>query len=74
MKAKLTVTIDEHLVPVAKRYAHRRGVSLSALIEEALRDATAGEDARPFSQRWRGTMSLADLNDERYEALDAKYQ
>ncbi len=37
MKTKLTRTIDEDLVPKAKRYARVRGVSLSSVVEGALR-------------------------------------
>ena len=38
-KTKLTVTIDSEVLPRAKEYARAQGVSLSALIEEALREA-----------------------------------
>jgi post-segregation antitoxin (ccd killing protein) len=38
MKQKLTITVDGELVPMAKRYARSRGVSLSSLIETELRD------------------------------------
>jgi Arc/MetJ family transcription regulator len=74
MKTKLTITVDEELLPRAKRYARRRGVSLSSLIESALRDLT-GENARgSFSERWRGTMALAERGDERYRALSEKHR
>lgn len=72
MKTKLTVTIDEDLVPQAKRHAHARGLSLSQLIENALREMGAGE-AVPFSQRWRGKFRLAGREDERYRALGRKH-
>ena len=72
MKIKLTVTIDQHLVPKAKRYARSRGVSLSQLIEDALREMGAG-DATPFSQRWRGTFGPAARADERFRALAKKH-
>ncbi len=72
MKTKLTVTIDEHLVPRAKRYARSRGLSLSQLIENALREMGAGE-ATPFSQRWRGKFRPAARDDERYRALAEKH-
>ena len=49
MKTKLTVTIDAELVPRVKQYARMHGVSLSQLIETALRETCA--EARPtFSQ------------------------
>lgn len=72
MKAKLTVTIEEDLVPRAKRFAKERGVSLSALIEGALREMT-GPDEGAFSERWRGRMKLADRDDDRFRALIEKY-
>jgi len=72
VKAKLTVTIDKQLVPTAKRYARSRGLSLSQLIENALREMGAGE-AAGFSQRWRGKFRLAARHNARYRALAKKY-
>ena len=72
MKTKLTVTIDEHLVPKAKRYARSRGLSLSQLIENALREMGAGE-AMPFSHRWRGKFRPTRRRDTRYRVLAKKY-
>src|SRR5712692_7286864 len=53
MKTKLTLTIDQELLPQAKQFARSRGVSLSRLVEEALRDLSA-RGTHSFSQRWRG--------------------
>ena len=72
MKTKLTVTVDEALVPKAKRYARQRGMSLSQLIETSLRSATEGEETT-FSQRWRGKFESANRSDERYKALARRY-
>jgi hypothetical protein len=72
MKAKLTVTVDERVVPEAKRYAQRQGTSLSRLIEQALRDASAGETPT-FSTRWRGRFKPARRTDKRYRLLAKKY-
>ena len=73
MKQKLTITVDSELLPVAKRYARSRGVSLSALIEKSLREV-AGEDAPTFSARWRGRFREADIEgDPRYDALARKF-
>ena len=72
MKTKLTVTVDRDLIPKAKGYARRRGVSLSQLIENALRAATAEPDAA-FSRRWRGKFRPAPRDDARWRALAAKY-
>ncbi len=72
MKTKLTVTIDERLVPKAKQFARSRGLSLSQLIENALREMGADE-AGSFSRRWRGKFLLARHDDARYRALAKKY-
>jgi hypothetical protein len=45
MKTKLTITIDAEVLPRAKRFARSRGVPLSSLIEEALREMAADEGA-----------------------------
>ena len=73
MKQKLTITVDAELLPVAKRYARSRGVSLSSLVEQALREM-AGEDTQSFSSRWRGKFRVAEREgDPRYDALAKKY-
>ena len=71
MKKKLTITVDEELLPRAKRYARARGVSLSSIIEESLRDLAGSEVS--FVERWRGRFEPADRDDERYRALAEKY-
>ena len=48
------------------------GVSLSALIEQALREV-AGADGPSFAARWRGTFRTAERDDPRYDALAKKY-
>ena len=72
MKTKLTVTIDPDLLPVAKLYAKSQGKSLSALIEDTLRELSAS-DGKSFSERWTGALRLADHGDARFEALTKKY-
>lgn len=73
MKQKLTITVDAELLPAAKRFARARGVSLSSLIEQSLREM-AGEDAPSFSSRWRGKFQAAERGDNpRYAALVKKY-
>ena len=71
-KAKLTVTIDEELIPKAKERARSQGVSLSDFIERALRGLIL-EKRRPFSARWRGRFKAARRKDDRYEALAERY-
>ena len=73
MKQKLTITVEAGLLPAAKRYARSRGVSLSSLIEQSLRELV-GEDAPSFSSRWRGRFRAAEREDDpRYRALAKKY-
>ncbi len=72
MKKKLTITIDEDLVPRAKRYARSKGVSLSSLVEESLR-TVAGSEEPSFVARWRGRFRPAEKDDPRYRALAEKY-
>lgn len=72
MKQKLTITVDSELVPIAKRYAKSQGVSLSSLIEQSLKEATAGNEL-PFGSRWRGKFKPAERGDARYETLAKKY-
>ena len=72
-KQKLTVTADADLLPVAKRYARFRGMSLSSLIEQSLREM-AGENTPSFASRWRGRFRAAAREDDpRYEALSRKH-
>lgn len=72
MKAKLTITVDEDLIPEAKRFARLQGLSLSQLIEDSLRRATSAEK-RTFAERWRGRFHPADRDDDRYDYLARKY-
>ena len=72
MKKKLTITVDADLLPLAKRYARSRGVSLSSLVEQSLREV-AGDESASFSSRWRGRFRLAERDDPRYDALAGKY-
>ena len=73
MKQKLTITVDAEVLPVAKRYARSRGVSLSSLVEQSLREMTS-EETPSFSSRWRGKFRAAGREDDpRYEALAKKY-
>jgi hypothetical protein len=47
-------------------------VSLSSLIDAALKEMTA-EEAPTFSRRWTGTFEPAERGDPRYDALVKKY-
>ncbi len=72
MKKKLTITVDENLIPIAKRHARSRGMSLSSLIENSLREATT-QRSESFAARWRGKFRPAERDDPRYHALAKKY-
>ena len=72
MKTKLTVTIDDEVLPAAKQYAKLHGVSLSRLIETALREVSS-TDRMSFSEKWRGQFRASRKGDKRYWALAAKY-
>ena len=75
MKSKLTITIDSEILPLAKRYAKGKGVSLSSLVEQALRDMTKDQEPT-FAEKWRGKfkpMTDTEIDDARYEYLARKY-
>ena len=72
METKLTITVDRDLVPLANRMARRRGVSLSSIIEGALRDLTRPEGPS-FSEKWRGALGWSDAEGARASALREKY-
>ncbi len=73
MKQKLTITVDADLLPLARQYAEARGISLSSLIEQALRDM-AEEETPAFATKWRGKFRAAELKDDpRYDAMANKY-
>ena len=73
MKQKLTITVDAELITMAKRHALSRGMSLSALIEQSLRDVV-GDPSPSFASRWRGKFRPAEREDDpRYGALAGKY-
>ena len=72
MKQKRTITVDAELLPIAKRYARSRGVSLSSLVEQSLREM-ASESTKSFASRWRGKFRAAERDDPRYDALAKKY-
>ena len=57
----------------SKRYARSRGVSLSSLVEQSLREM-AREDTPSFASRWRGKFRAPGREDDpRYDALAKKY-
>ena len=73
MKAKLTVNIDKELILRARVCAHSRGVSLSQLIESALRQVVVAERTSSFSERWRGKFRPARRRDDLSRRLAQKH-
>ena len=72
MKEKLTIRVDRELALRAERHAQARGVSVSSLMESALREVV--EESRPsFASRWRGKFKEARREDVRHKALARKY-
>jgi Ribbon-helix-helix protein, copG family len=75
---RITISVDDNVLAAAKRRAHERGVSLDAVIEDALRAALArGQEAdRPAIPVFRGGTGVRtgiDASSSRalLEALDA---
>ena len=80
MKSRLTLTVDPHVTHAAKRAARLRNKSLSALVEDLLREVSmvdsgiAPESKQSFSERWAGQLKLDRKEDDvRFQALAEKY-
>lgn len=73
MKTKLTLTLEEDLIPLAKKLAKEKGSSLSNLIEESLQNLIA-ESMPSFSKKWRGTFSINRNIDTRRSYLSKRYK
>jgi hypothetical protein len=77
MKDRLTVTVDAELAAHARQVAHRRGTSVSGLLESLLREALASRPKRSiaFADRWSGRFSVKPnpSGDARLAALKAKH-
>ena len=76
-KTKLTVTIDSEVLPRAKEYARAQGVSLSALIEQSLREALEDEQSTTDKVDWeradtRTAAIVARLDEETEEERQAR--
>ena len=72
MKKRLTISMDADVIAIAKRCANSRGISLSALIEQSIRES-AKADTPSFASRWRGEFRAAERKATRYDALAKKY-
>jgi len=76
--SKLTLSVDQHVVSRAKRYAKLRGVSISAMVEAYLASVAqapdkGSEDTPPALRSVRGILKKAGV--EAYKKhLTAKYR
>ncbi|HEV8146577.1 MAG TPA: DUF6364 family protein [Bryobacteraceae bacterium] len=75
--AKLTLSVDDRVVSRAKRYAKRRGVSVSAMVEAYLAAVAEpdppSQDAPPILRSLRGVLKHGDIGEYR-KHLAAKYR
>ena len=65
--SKLTLSVDERVVSRAKRYAKRRGISVSAMVETYLASVAevsdkSPQDSPPILRSVRGILKKADLD------------
>lgn len=77
MLAKLTLSVDEHVIVRAKRYARTQGTSVSKLVERLLDVAAASHEssgaATPVLARLRGSLKGGSLADY-HRHLEHKYR
>jgi len=76
--SKLTLSVDERVVSRAKRYAKRRGISVSAMVETYLASVAeesdrSPQDSPPILRSVRGILKKADLDAYR-KHIAAKYR
>jgi hypothetical protein len=78
VKRRVTLTLDPAMSHRAKRLAHARQTSVSALVEGFLRSMplTRGTQRSTFVERWSGKFKLARTTsgDARMRALKARYR
>jgi len=81
MTTKLTLTIEELVIDSAKKYARKRGKSLSQLVENYLKSVSGkGEDDERISPRVLKLMGVIklpknyDYKEELGKALAKKYK
>ena len=80
MITKLTLTIEERVIKTAKKYALKKGKSLSGLVENYLKVLAAEDkstnEVTPRVRRLRGSVKLpADFNYKKMieESISEKY-
>jgi len=73
MKVKLTLTIDETLIPTAKRYAETKGISLSQVVENSLKQMALRTSSARFGRKWMGAFETSRKDSPRYRLLAKRY-
>lgn len=80
MTTKLTLTIDDSVISIAKKYAKQKGKSLSDIVENYLMSLTSKEDKAeeisPKILKLMGVIQMPDNSDYKKEltkALAKKY-
>jgi hypothetical protein len=74
--SKLTLSIDESVVSRAKRFARKRGVSVSKLVEgylDAVSEPPRSTEDPPILRSLRGSLKKASL-DSYHKHLTEKYR
>jgi hypothetical protein len=76
--SKLTLSVDSKVAERAKRYAKRRGISVSQMVETYL-DSVSSQNAKdeeedpPILRSLRGSLKGTNVNDY-YKYLEEKYK
>jgi hypothetical protein len=76
MKSRVTLTIDPEIAGRAKKIAHARKTSVSALVEELIRRTPVSPKLEnDFVEKWTGKLPLRKPNESepRFEYLKKKY-
>ena len=75
--SKLTLSVDDRVISRAKRYAKRRGVSISSMVEAYLAEVAQPTEGpahdAPILRSVRGSLKKADLGQRRAHLI-AKYR
>lgn len=77
MTVKLNLTIDEKIAARSKRYAAKKGVSVSKLVQDYLDKLTEGKKTgkKSFVEKYAGIVrgNIPDIDAARDEYLKKKY-
>lgn len=75
MQTKLTLSVDQQIIEQAKAYAKRKGISLSKLVQEFLKQkATEAEEEMEVPEQLKGIYGAFEIpEDFDYKKEKAKY-